>query len=168
MVAFIALMGRFHYNCTRARVINKKVQRPLYVLYASCTLITIRTIFRTVEYFTAASLNITDTQNISPLLKDEWFFWIFETLVMFCNTTLLNLYHPMRWLPRSNKVYLAEDGITEIEGPGFEDRRPFLLTLADPFDLVGLITRRGRENKYWESNGTANPDASKVNPSAMA
>ena len=87
---------------------------------------------------------------------------------MFCNTTLLNVYHPMRWLPRSNKVYLAEDGITEIEGPGFEDRRPFLLTLADPFDLVGLITRRGKENKYWESNGTANPDASKVNPSTMA
>ena len=167
MVGFIALAGRFHYNCARAKVLNKRVKRPLYVLYASSTLITIRTIYRTVEYFTAASLNITDTKNISPVLKDEWFFWIFETLVMFSNTTLLNAFYPMSYLPRSNKIYLAQDGVTEIEGPGFEDRRPFLLTLVDPFDLVGLITRRGKQNKYWESNGTASPDASKVNSSAI-
>jgi hypothetical protein len=28
---------------------------------------------------------------------------------MYSNTTLLNVFHPMHWLPRSNKIYLAED-----------------------------------------------------------
>lgn len=165
MVGFVSVAGRFHYNCARAGVLNKTVKRPLYVLYTSCTLITIRTVYRTVEYFTAASLNVTDIDGISPVLKDEWFFWIFETLVMFVNTVLLNTLHPMRWLPRSNKIYLAEDGVTEIEGPGYDDRRPFLLTVFDPFDVVGLIRTRGKKEKYWESNGPSNSDASKENHS---
>ncbi|KAG2419700.1 hypothetical protein HFD88_004496 [Aspergillus terreus] len=151
MVGFVSLAGKFYYNCARGGVLNRKVKNALYVLFTSCTLITVRTIYRTVEYFTAASLNVSNIDQISPVLKDEWFFWIFETLVMYSNTTLLNLLPPMRWLPRSNKIYLAEDGVTEIEGPGYEDRRPFLLTFIDPFDLVGLITKRGKKEKYWES-----------------
>ncbi|KAL4897268.1 hypothetical protein BDV59DRAFT_209545 [Aspergillus ambiguus] len=152
MVGFVSLAGRFYYNCSRGGVLNYKVRYALYVLFTSCTLITIRTIYRTVEYFTAASLNVSNIDQISPILKDEWFFWIFETLVMYSNTTLLNVSPPMRWLPRSNKIYLAEDGVTEIEGPGYEDRRHFLLTLFDPFDVVGLIANRGKKEKYWETN----------------
>ncbi|KAL5365979.1 RTA1 like protein-domain-containing protein [Aspergillus floccosus] len=152
MVGFVSLAGKFYYNCARGGVLNRKVKNALHVLFISCTLITVRTIYRTVEYFTAASLNVSNIDQISPLLKDEWFFWIFETLVMYSNTTMLNLLPPMQWLPRSNKIYLAEDGVTEIEGPGYKDPRPFLLTLFDPFDLVGLISKRGKKEKYWESN----------------
>lgn len=151
MVGFIALASRFYLNCRRAGVLNNKVKRPLYVLLCSCTLITVRTIYRTVEYFTTASLNIYDVSDLSPILKDEWFFWVFEAAVMFTNTTLLNVFHPMQWLPRSNKIYLAKDGVTEIEGPGFEDCRPFLQTLVDPFDVIGLIANKGRKEKYWEA-----------------
>ncbi|PWY80338.1 RTA1 domain protein [Aspergillus sclerotioniger CBS 115572] len=155
MAAFVALASRFHYNCHRGGVLNAKIKRALYVLYCSCTLITVRTIFRTVEYFSAASINTFSGNNISPILKDEWFFWVFEAVVMYANTTLLNVFHPMRWLPRSNKIYLATDGVTEIEGPGYDDPRPVILTVVDPFDIVGLITKRGRKEKYWEV-GTAN------------
>lgn len=168
MAGFIAVAARFHYNCARAGLLNKTVKKPLYVLYTSCTLITIRTIYRTVEYFTAASLSVDNIEEISPVLKDEWFFWAFETLVMFANTTLLNVFYPMRWLPRSNKIYLAEDGVTEIEGPGYEDRRPFMLTLVDPFDVVSLIRSRGKKEKYWESNGDTNLDGSSAKPSGSA
>lgn len=153
MVGFVALAGRYHYNCSRAGVLNQNVKRPLLVLYTSCTLITIRTIYRTVEYFAAASITVANTKQLSPILKNEWFFWVFETSVMFSNTILLNIFHPMRWLPRSNKIYLAEDGVTEIEGPGYVDHRFWLLTVVDPFDIVGLITKGGKQERYWEANG---------------
>jgi len=156
MAGFVALAAKFHYNCSRAGVLNGKVRRALYVLYCSCTLITVRTIYRTVEYFTAASLNITDVEDISPILKDEWFFWVFETAVMLSNTAMMNVFHPMRSLPRSNKVYLATDGVTEVEGPGFKDRRPFILTLVDPFDIVGIFCKTKGQEKYWENDGVQN------------
>ena len=158
MVGFVALALRFLYNCSRAQVLNWKIKRPLVVLLVSCFLIISRTIFRTVEYFTAASLSITDINHISPILKDEWFFWVFESTLMFTNTIMLNIFHPMKTLPRSNKIYLAMDGVTEIEGPGYEDRRHFLLTLFDPFDIVGIIMNR-KQVKYWE-NSEASPDRS--------
>lgn len=159
MVGFTSLAGRFHYNCSRGGVVNHKVQRCLYVLYTSCVLITGRTIYRTVEYFTAASLNISNAEDLSPVLKDEWFFWIFETLLMYSNTTLLNVFPPMHWLPPCNKIYLAEDAVTEIEGPGYEDKRPFILTVVDPFDLVGLIKTGGKKEKYWEAKQPLRDDA---------
>ena len=68
---------------------------------------------------------------------------------MIANSVLLNFRHPASFLPSSNKVYLAEDGVTEIEGPGFLDKRNFFVTLVDPFDLVGLFRGRDKE-KYWE------------------
>ncbi|CDM33896.1 hypothetical protein CBS147339_7699 [Penicillium roqueforti] len=159
MTGFVALAGRFHFNCARGGVLNHKIKHALLVLYCSCTLITIRTIYRTVEYFTAASLNAyTDLENISPVLKQEWYFWIFEVVLMYSNTTLLNVFHPMRWLPRSNKIYLAEDGVTEIEGPGYDDPRHWLQTFVDPFDIYGLIVSRGKKEKYWESSLTRRED----------
>ncbi|KAJ5211967.1 uncharacterized protein N7498_003613 [Penicillium cinerascens] len=162
MVGFVALAGRFHINCSKGGVLNRKIKRTLIVLYISCTLITVRTIYRTVEYFTAASLNnYTDIQHISPILKQEWFFWFFEAVFMYSNTTMLNIFHPMSVLPRSNKVYLAADGVTEIEGPGYDDPRPKLVTIIDPFDIYGLITKRGKQQKYWETGGV-HPDETRT------
>jgi hypothetical protein len=159
MVGFVSLAARFHFNCSRGGVLNHKIKRALLVLYCSCTLITIRTIFRTVEYFTAASLNAySDLENISPVLKEEWFFWVFEVVLMYGNTTLLNVFHPMRWLPHSNKIYLAEDGVTEIEGPGYDDPRHWLQTIIDPFDIIGLIIKQGKQEKYWEVSPAGRAD----------
>ncbi|CAG8412298.1 unnamed protein product [Penicillium salamii] len=162
MVGFVTLAAKFHFNCSRGGVLNSKIKRALLVLYCSCTLITIRTIYRTVEYFTAASLNIyDDIDHISPVLKDEWFFWVFEVVFMYTNTTLLNVFHPMRSLPRSNKIYLATDGVTEVEGPGYKDPRHWLQTFVDPFDIYGLIVNRGRKEKYWETNSAGDSMPSK-------
>jgi hypothetical protein len=164
MVGFVALAGRFHYNCSRGGVLNHKIKRALVILYCSCTLITIRTIYRTVEYFSAASLNThADIDHISPVLKQEWFFWVFEVVFMFTNTTLLNVFHPMSSLPRSNKIYLAGDGITEIEGPGYKDPRHWLQTFFDPFDIYGLIVHRGKKEKYWEENAIRGSTAPPTN-----
>ena len=69
---------------------------------------------------------------------------------MLTNSALLNVRHPARFLPRSNKIYLAQDGVTEIVGPGYEDKRNFLLTIFDPFDIVGLVKGRDKGARYWE------------------
>lgn len=45
--------------------------------------------------------------------------------------------------------------MTEVEGPGFKGPRPFLLTLFDPFDVWGLISKRGKQERYWETDGVS-------------
>lgn len=167
MLSFAALAAKFHLNCSRGGVLNRKIKRCLIVLYISCALITVRTVYRTVEYFSAASLNSqSDIEHISPLLKQEWFFWFFETVFMYSNSTLLNVFHPMQVLPRNNRIYLAEDGETEIEGPGYKDPRHFLFTFFDPFDIYGLIVHKGKKERYWEKNQTQQQPPARENETA--
>ncbi|KAL2863666.1 putative RTA1 domain protein [Aspergillus lucknowensis] len=155
MAGFVSLAATFHTKCCRAGVFNKKLKHVLTVLYISCVLIVTRTIYRTKEYFSVAGAhNWDDPVDVDPLIRYEWYFWFFEVVVMYCNTTMLNIFHPMRFLPRSNKIYLAKDGVTEIEGPGFDDPRPWFVTFIDPFDIVGLIFRKGKEDKYWETGNS--------------
>ena len=130
------------------------LKRVILTLYASSALIGARTIFRTVEYFIVSDLNfyeIDDPSTISPLLRYEVYFWIFESSFMIVNTFLLNVRHPMQVLPRNTKIYLATDGVTEVEGPGYIDKRKFWVTLVDPFDLNGIFKKRGtQEERFWE------------------
>jgi hypothetical protein len=84
---------------------------------------------------------------------------------MLCNTCLLNVRHPMRYLPRNNKIYLDTDGITEIEGAGYEDERFWLWTVLDPFDLVGAFKGKNMHRGFWESregNGAAGRNTNEV------
>ncbi|KAL1680741.1 RTA1 like protein-domain-containing protein [Schizophyllum commune] len=150
MTLYVGIAARYHYRCRRTGVLSANLRKVLVVLYCSCTLITARTIYRTVEYFAVASISTTtaDPGNISPVVCHEWYFWVFEATFMFGNTVLLNVFYPSRYLPKNNKIYLSEDGQTEIEGPGYEDKRHFLLTLFDPFDIIGLF--RKKDVKYWE------------------
>ncbi|KAL4945454.1 hypothetical protein BDV06DRAFT_184634 [Aspergillus oleicola] len=151
MVGFTSLAVTFHVRCCRAKVLTKNLQTVLTVLYCSCVLITTRTVFRTVEYFSAAGEHTWDNpDDVDPILRNEWIFWIFEVVIMYINTTMLNIFHPMRFLPRSNKIYLAKDGVTEVEGPGFKDPRPWIVTFVDPFDIAGLIFKKGKQHNYWE------------------
>ncbi|RDW86848.1 putative RTA1 domain protein [Aspergillus mulundensis] len=149
MAGFVSLAIFFHVRCHRAGLLTGNLITVLAVLYCSCTFITTRTIFRTVEYFTAAGQHSwDDPDDVDPIIRNEWIFWFFEVAIMYANTTMLNIFHPMRFLPRSNKIYLAKDGVTEVEGPGFKDPRPWYVTFFDPFDIAGLI--KGRQVKYWE------------------
>ena len=81
---------------------------------------------------------------------------------MMLNTFLLNARHPMRFLPRNNRIYLAEDGRTEIEGPGYEDKRPWYVTFIDPFDLVGMMKGRHMEKRFWETHENGRRDGLKM------
>ena len=158
---FLLLAGVFHRRCRRSGIRSAKLENVLYTLYGSTLLLTIRTIFRVVEYWSVADLhyddNSIDPMSFSPIIRYEWFFYVFEGSLMLVNQVLVNVRHPRRYLPKSTKTFLsARDGKTEVTGPGYKDPRPFLVTLFDPFDLVGLIKGSDKNAKFWEEEEGGN------------
>lgn len=142
--AFVGILAIFHVRARRAGVVNHKLKVIIYTMYGSCTLIFTRNLFRTVAFFSPWDSYTNST---------EWLFWVWEVAPMVINTVALNIWPPAKYLPFDNKVYLARDGKTELQGPGWEDRRHFLLTLFDPFDIGGLIRGEDSKNRFWEKDG---------------
>jgi hypothetical protein len=152
---FLLLAGVFHYRCRKAGINNQNLAAALYTLYASTALISVRTIYRIVEYWSLQYLHFGpdfDPMTLGPLVRYEWFFYVFEASLMICNQVLLNVRHPRKYLPKSTKTYLARDGVTEITGPGLKDGRNFFITILDPFDVWGLIKGRDKEKSFWETH----------------
>lgn len=157
VTCFFILTIMFHRACSKHGIKNERLQTPLTTLYISTTLILVRTIFRITEYFGVADIRYNqpgfDPSTISPAIRYEWFFYVFEASVMFVNNIMFNVRHPRRYLPSSNKIYLAPDGVTEVEGPGLKDPRPFVRTLVDPFDLASLVRGKGGyQDRFWETH----------------
>lgn len=148
-LGFVALEVTFHRRCLRAKVLNQKLRMIITLVYISSALILIRNIYRVVETFQGYS---------GYLQHHEAFFYVFDGTLMLINSIMFNYYHPMRYLPRTNEIYLSKDGVTEVKGPGWQDKRPFLVTLFDPFDLGGLITGRDKTTKFWETEQAQSED----------
>ncbi|KAH0538387.1 hypothetical protein FGG08_005036 [Glutinoglossum americanum] len=138
---FVILAAQFHRQCHKAGVVTPKIRTIMVVLYVSSVLILVRSIYRTVEFFEGYT---------GYIYRTEPFFWVFEASLMFINSVVLNIWHPARYLPRSNKCYLSRDGVTERMGPGWVDKRPFIVTVLDPFDIAGLIKGRDKETAFWD------------------
>ncbi|XXH01167.1 blue light receptor [Hypoxylon texense] len=155
---FLVLAATFQRKCRRNGINHVKVNRPLLTLYISSAIIMVRCVYRTIEFFDIADANLSssefDPSTISPVVRYEWFFYVFEATLMLCNSVLLNVRHPRRWLPKSTKVYLAKDGVTEITGPGYKQERNFVASLFDPFDLYGMIKGRDKTTRFWEETST--------------
>lgn len=139
--SFGLLAAQFHMRARRGGVLSRDLRVVLIVLYVSASIVTIRCIYRLVEYVQGWD---------STIYKNEVFFWIFDAAIMLLNTCLLNLFHPGKRLPRSNSVFLDRDGVTERRGPGWTDERPWIFTVFDPFDLWGIITGRDKETQFWD------------------
>ncbi|KAH6614725.1 hypothetical protein B0J18DRAFT_306392 [Chaetomium sp. MPI-SDFR-AT-0129] len=158
LALFVLLAATFHRRCLRAGLRNPNLLNALYTLYASTALLTVRTIFRVAEYWSISQHDFwkpggIDVNTLSPALRYEWFFWVFECSLMLVNHVLMNVRHPRKYLPQSTKTYLSlEDGVTEVRGPGYKDGRPFVVTLLDPFDIWGLVKGKGKEKEkqFWE------------------
>ncbi|KAL5375549.1 hypothetical protein DPSP01_011130 [Paraphaeosphaeria sporulosa] len=142
--SFGLLAAQFHMRANKAKLLSRDLRIVLYVLYVSATIVTIRCIYRLVEYTEGWD---------STIYKNEVFFWIFEAIIMFLNTALLNVFHPGKRLPRSNSVFLDRDGVTERRGPGWADDRPWIVTVFDPFDVWGLFTGRDEKTQFWDMSG---------------
>ncbi|KAI4946605.1 hypothetical protein J4E91_007294 [Alternaria rosae] len=139
--AFGLLAAQFHRRANKAGVLRQDLRIVLYVMYVSATIVTMRCIYRLVEYILGWE---------SSIYQNEIYFWIFEAVIMFLNTALLNLWHPGKRLPPSNSVFLARDGVTERKGPGWGDDRPWIITMFDPFDLWGLAKGRDKKTQFWD------------------
>lgn len=146
---FVALIAVFHARCARTRVLNRNIRVLMTTLYTSCGLVFVRNVYRVVEAFEPVE---------SGLNTSEVPFWVLDVLPLLLNTYLLNVFPPASYLPKTTKIYLAKDGKTELEGPGWVDTRPFLVTVMDPFDLGSLITGKEKKEAHsWDGNGVGAP-----------
>ena len=153
---FVLLAVVFHRRCAKAGIMNGRLTNVMYTLYASTTLLLARTIFRVVEYWSIADFHFgddIDPMTLSPIIRYEWYFYVFEAGLMIVNNVMMNIRHPRKYLPKSTKTYLAQDGVTEIDGPGYKDSRNFFVTVFDPFDLYGMWKGTSNQDRFWEHNG---------------
>ncbi|KAL9131720.1 MAG: hypothetical protein Q9217_000395 [Psora testacea] len=155
-VFFIALEIVFHVRCIKSGVMKRKLSIIMALLYGSSALILIRNIYRVIEVWYGYD---------GYLARHEAFFYVFDGALMLANSVMLNVWHPAMFLPDNFKIYLALDGITEKEGPGWLDCRPWWVTILDPFDVAGFFGKKGRERytKYWEE-GEGQTQLQKVEP----
>ncbi|KAL8861030.1 MAG: hypothetical protein Q9178_002543 [Gyalolechia marmorata] len=149
---FVALEGFFHRRCIRQGLLapkpspeankqSKNLRRILYLMYISSAIISCRHVFRVVEVFQGSD---------GYLARHEWPLYVFDGVFMFANMLMLNIWNPMRYLPNDNKIYLSKDGVTQRLGPGWVDKRPFVLTIIDPFDVGGLFMKKDKF-KFWDN-----------------
>ncbi|KAI0857552.1 hypothetical protein F4860DRAFT_489161 [Xylaria cubensis] len=156
IISFVALATTFYLRCRKNGINHSKVNQPLLTLYISTGIIFARTVYRTVEYFEMETVDYFaadfDLSKQNPIVRFEWYFYVFEAALMLINSALINIRHPRRWLPQTTKLYLAKDGITEIMGPGYKEDRGFVATLLDPFDVYGMIKGRDQATRFWDED----------------
>ncbi|UKZ78943.1 hypothetical protein TrVFT333_006690 [Trichoderma virens FT-333] len=143
ILIFICLAAIFHTRCTRAAVQTKAVNTLLITLYTSMTLIFIRCIYRLVEHTGNTKIDIADIEalrRLSPLLRYEVFFYIFEATLMLLNSVLWNVWNPGRFLPKNIHTYLAQDG-SEATVEEIPDNRSHLAKIANVVTF-GILCRR--------------------------
>jgi hypothetical protein len=152
IVIFVILAAISHRRCAEANIHAKAVTTSLITMYISMSLIMIRCIYRLVEDLGNTTVHLDDPKSLrslSPILRHEWFFYIFEATLMLINSVLWNVWNPSRYLSRNYHVYLAQDGRTEVEGEDKPDDRPFLAKAG--FVLTfGILFRRKIENQPFE------------------
>lgn len=104
---FVMLAATFQRRCLKNGINNNRVNQALLTLYVSSAIVTARCIYRTVEFFDIDNVNFGsegfDPSTLSPIIRYEWFFYVFEAVLMLVNSVLLNVRHPRRWLPDTTK-----------------------------------------------------------------
>ncbi|KAK6224398.1 RTA1 domain-containing protein [Colletotrichum tabaci] len=153
VLVFAYLSATFHRRCLNARVPaqTKAVQSTLTTLYLSMTLILVRCLFRLVENsMGATSVDLRSMEallSLSPVLRYESYFYVFEASLMFANSVLWNVRHPGPHLPQNPHIYLAQDG-TEVEREvDGDERRPLLLRMANTL-MFGLLIRDNKSDLH--------------------
>ncbi|KAI4595599.1 hypothetical protein KJ359_006588 [Pestalotiopsis sp. 9143b] len=144
---FVGLAGVFHRRCARAGVHTNAVATPLRVLYVSMALILVRCVYRLVEHAGNAEVHLHDYEalkDLSPILRYEWFFYVFEATLMLANSALWNIWNPGHFLPKDYRVHLAKDGRTEVKGRKRPDHRSVAAKVAHVLTF-GLLFGRDKD-----------------------
>lgn len=114
---FYCLVGIFHWRCNKNDVRAKPIPTLPFVMYASMSLILIRSIFRMVQHAGNSNVDIANPEglkSLSPLLRYEWYVYVFEGVTMLANSLLWNVWHAGRYLPQTKNIFMGEDGRTEM------------------------------------------------------
>ncbi|KAH6649479.1 hypothetical protein F5144DRAFT_6797 [Chaetomium tenue] len=152
VVAFLLLAGAFYSSCRGGRIRNARVVRPLAVAVVSMLLLGGRTVYRMVEHFgVPVSREGVEPGSLNPVVRYEWYFYVFDAAFVLLATVLWNVGHPARYLPENPAMYLAQNGKTILKGPGWNDSRSKTETIFNPF---AMLKSDGRQKKpFWEQNG---------------
>lgn len=153
ILIFVVLAGIFHQRCRKANLHAKAVSTTLVVMYVSMGLILIRCIYRLVEHVGNTTVDITDMEQLealSPLLRYEVYFYIFEATAMLINSVIWNIWHPGRSLPKSSNVHLAPDGVTEVTDREATDDRSLLAKLMCILTFGILFRKRTKKPSFQE------------------
>jgi choline-glycine betaine transporter len=148
VVVCVVLAGVFFRNCLKQGIRSRNINVPLIILSLSMFLILIRCVYRLIEHLGNVGLAIDDLKSmrrLTPILRYEWFFFVFESTTMLLNSALWNIWHPGRYLPRLHNVYLSPDG-TEVEAEEDSDTRP-LLAKAGSILTFGIFFRKKKPQR---------------------
>jgi hypothetical protein len=154
IIIFVYLAYLFQRRCANANVQATAVKTLLTTLYMSMALILVRCIYRLVEHTGNTKVDIDDVDSLmtlSPILRYEVFFYIFEAVFMLINSILWNVWHPGRFLPKDYHIYLSQDG-TEVEGEENSDDRP-LLAKAGNILTFGIFWRKKEQAQRFHQLG---------------
>jgi hypothetical protein len=143
---FYAQVGMFGWCCWKGGIWNgsRKVRRLVVVLCGGVGLLMVRAVCAAVERFNSGE---------EGPWEREWWFYVLDGGLLLVYTVGWNVWHPGRYLPESERRYLAQDGKTELQGPGWKDSRSMTETFMDPF--AALTARGGHKKPFWEHNGYA-------------
>jgi hypothetical protein len=141
IIVCVVLADLFFRNCKKGGIRSRDVNVPLIALSLSMFLILACCIYRLLEHGGNVRLNISDLESMRQLtliLRYEWFFYVFESSIMFVNSAIWNVWHPGRYLPRLHNIHLSPDG-TKVEAEEDLDTRP-------PLAKAGLVLTFAEED----------------------
>jgi hypothetical protein len=147
IIIFVFIAAIFHRRCVKANIHAKAVSTPLIILYISMWLICVRCIYRLVEHLGNTTVDLDNAESLmslSPILRYEWFFYLFEATLMLINSVLWNIWNPGRYLPKNHHIYLSRDGETEVEGKVQKAGNPWLSVLT-----FGIFFREKQEQESF-------------------
>jgi hypothetical protein len=148
LFTFILLASIFHGRVLKSGIHTRPISTPLFTLYTSTFLIFVRCIFRLVEHTTGPTVvRLSDPESLkslTPLLRYEWYFYVFEATPMLLNSVLWNVWNPVRYLRKG--VYLNRDG-REVQGEA--DKRGIGKRIGNVVTF-GVFFRAGKGGEFEE------------------
>jgi len=120
VLGFTGLVIRFHYKMNRLTG-STEWKRPLYVMYASLALITLRIVYRLIEFSSGV---------YSPLTMHEAPFYCLEALPMFAALLLWNIFHPGQVLVGPDSEFPKKEKKSKKTGRFSVEKR------GDAYDLM--------------------------------
>ncbi|KAK3295367.1 uncharacterized protein B0H64DRAFT_424132 [Chaetomium fimeti] len=153
ILIFFILAGLFHRRLSKASIHAQPVKAMLTTLYTSMALIFARCVYRLVEHAGNTKVELTSLaalRSLSPLLRHEAFFYVFEASLMLLNSALWNVWHPGRFLPHDNLTYLARDGSGEVRREETPDGRTLAAKVGNVVTLGALFRRKELPEGFLE------------------